>query len=76
MEETSGSPIHRVWRILDQNYMKPMFGGRLDRGVRSALRRTTTMAMTGTSASDGSHMRTLTPTQMQTSVESDTEQSD
>ena len=26
------SPIHGAWRILDQYYMKPLFGGRPDRG--------------------------------------------
>eukprot|EP00962_Isochrysis_galbana_P034958 scaffold11917_cov128-Isochrysis_galbana.AAC.6 len=28
------NPVHRAWRILDQHYMKPLFGGRLDRDNR------------------------------------------
>jgi hypothetical protein len=29
------NPVHRAWRILDQHYMKPLFGGRPERDHRS-----------------------------------------
>jgi hypothetical protein len=29
------NPVHRAWRVLDQHYMKPLFGGRPDRDTRS-----------------------------------------
>lgn len=31
-----GNPVHRAWRLVDQLYLKPLFGGRLNRGLEQA----------------------------------------
>ncbi len=33
---TKRSALHRAWRLVDQHYMKPLFGGRADRDAETA----------------------------------------
>jgi hypothetical protein len=46
----AGSPIHRAWRIIDQSYLKPVFGGRRDRSTRDSAHAGVSTATRGADA--------------------------